>query len=161
MTPVSDSVMMTAPLKHPSTHARCAACGWLIRPLLIITPGFIIDVLTGFASDMGVKIFTSGPFDVLLCAAACSSQSEYNIAHLPADGIPQTCQFFNTYVLYDNNQAVGQYCALYNETWPATFATNSGQYESSDYYSIAYSYAFSNTTNGANEHQGCTNPTSP
>ncbi|KAF2768369.1 hypothetical protein EJ03DRAFT_262594, partial [Teratosphaeria nubilosa] len=99
----------------------------------------------GADTYMGVKIFTNGPFDAGLCAAACSATSDYDRAHPPANGIAQTCQFFNTYVLYNDSAAVGQYCAMYNETWPASFATNNGQYRGSDYFSIGYSYAFSNS----------------
>lgn len=110
---------------------------------------------------MGVKIFTSGPFDANLCATACSAQSDYNRRHPAKNGFFQTCQFFNTYVLYKNNAAVGQYCSLYNETWSPSFATNNGQYRGSDHYTIGYSYAFSNTTGGADQPAGCTNPSHP
>lgn len=58
-------------------------------------------------------------------------------------------QFFNTYILYVNTTAnlQGQYCALYSETWSASYATNSGQYRGNDHYLIEYSYAYSNSTN--------------
>ena len=100
----------------------------------------------GANTYMGYKLFQNQPFDVSLCAAACSAQTQYNLAHPPAEGKPMTCQFFNTYILLRNNQNVGQYCSLYNETWPASTATNVGQYRGSDKYTIAYSYAFSNAT---------------
>lgn len=115
----------------------------------------------GHNTYMGVKIFTSGPFDAGLCAAACTAQSKYNIAHPPKNALPQTCQFFNTYVLYNGTQSVGQYCSLYNETWPASYATNVGQWRGSNHFTIGYSYAFSNTTAGADKPAGCTNPTHP
>lgn len=115
----------------------------------------------GAGTYMGVKIFTSGPFDASLCAAACSATSDYDRRHPPASGIPQTCQFFNTYVLYNGTQAVGQYCAMYNDTWPAAFATNVGQWRGNDHFSIGYSYAFSNSTGGADEPSACTNPSHP
>ena len=85
---------------------------------------------------MGAKIFTSGAFDANLCAAACSATSDYDRQHPPASGIPQTCQFFNTYVLYNGTQAVGQYCSMYNETWPASYATNVGQWRGNDHFTI-------------------------
>ncbi|KAK3068297.1 hypothetical protein LTR53_014255 [Teratosphaeriaceae sp. CCFEE 6253] len=110
---------------------------------------------------MGVKIFTAGPFDAGLCAAACSSQSKYNLAHPPKNGVAQTCQFFNTYVLYNGTKSVGQYCSLYNETWPASYATNVGQWRGSNHFTIGYSYTFSNTTGGADQPSGCTNPARP
>lgn len=95
---------------------------------------------------MGVKLFTTGPFDAGLCAAACTAQTEYNFAHPPSVGEPQSCTFFNTYLLLDNGANVGQYCALYNETWSSSYATNTGQWRGSDYYSIAFSYTYSNIT---------------
>lgn len=80
----------------------------------------------GYDSYMGVAVFTSGPFDAALCARACSEKSAYAIAHPPTDGSPvQTCQFFNTYILYINTttNVQGQYCAMYSESWPKSYAT--------------------------------------
>ncbi|KAI6791944.1 glycoside hydrolase [Hortaea werneckii] len=102
----------------------------------------------GFDSYMGSAIFTSGPFNVQLCADACSMKSAYNKAHPPTDGSPvQTCQFFNTYILYMNGPSnpQGQYCAMYSESWPASYATNKGQYRGSDHFTIQYSFAYSNS----------------
>ncbi|EMC94201.1 hypothetical protein BAUCODRAFT_74996 [Baudoinia panamericana UAMH 10762] len=96
----------------------------------------------GHDTYMGVRILTNAPFDVGLCAAACTVTTAYAIAHPPATGEPQTCQFFNTYVLYNGSQAVGQYCALYNETWTEYYATNVGQWRGEDYFSISHSYAY-------------------
>ena len=110
---------------------------------------------------MGVKIFSTGPFDAGRCAAACTAQSEYNLRHPPQGKKAQTCQFFNTYVLYKNQDPVGQYCSLYSETWAPAFATNKGQTRGSDKYTISYSYSFSNGTANADQPVGCTNPTSP
>jgi hypothetical protein len=45
---------------------------------------------------LGAKIFTAGPFDPSLCAAACSATSAYNLRHPPATGSPKSCQFYNT-----------------------------------------------------------------
>jgi hypothetical protein len=101
-----------------------------------------IDVPPCQNTYLGVKIFTSGPFDASLCAAACSATSEYNTQQ----GIPQTCQFFDTYVLYDEGRAVGQYCAMYSQSYDASYATNVGQYRGDDYYTIGYSYTFSNAS---------------
>ncbi|KAI7355674.1 glycoside hydrolase [Hortaea werneckii] len=102
----------------------------------------------GFDSYMGSAIFTSGPFSAQLCADACSMKSAYNKAHPPTDGSPvQTCQFFNTYILYMNGPSnpQGQYCAMYSESWPASYATNKGQYRGSDQFTIQYSFAYSNS----------------
>ena len=67
------------------------------------------------------KVFTSGPFDAGLCAAACSAQSAYNLAHPPSDGTnPKTCQFFNTYMLLKNGVPEGQYCSMVSLASPAT-----------------------------------------
>jgi len=98
---------------------------------------------------MGYKLFTSGPFNVQLCADYCTAQNTYNLAHPPTDGSPvQTCQFFNTYILYKNtpSNSQGQYCAIYSEAWGSSYATNTGQYRGSDQYLINYSYSFTNST---------------
>lgn len=58
---------------------------------------------------MGVKIFTSGPFDTALCAAACSAQSAYNLKHPPSTGDPKTCQFYQTYSSYKNGVYQGSF----------------------------------------------------
>ncbi|KAK7968634.1 hypothetical protein PG988_007707 [Apiospora saccharicola] len=93
------------------------------------------------------KVFTDGPFDAGLCAAACSAQSDYNLRHPPTDGTkPKTCQFFNTYMLLKNGQPEGQYCSLYTMAWDPSYAKNTGQYRGSDRYTIAYSYGFVNGT---------------
>lgn len=114
---------------------------------------------------MGVKIFDpSNAFDPALCAAACTATSDYNRQHPAADGSYQSCNFFNTFVLYNNSQSVGQYCSMYNETWSASFATNNGQWRGNDYFNIAYSYTFTNTTAKANRLDApsdCANPTQP
>jgi len=91
---------------------------------------------------MGVKIWTTGPFDASKCAAACTSTSVWDLAH----GFTQTCQFFNTYLLLKNGTAVGQYCAMYNETWADSYATNVGQYRGANHYTISHSYSYSNIT---------------
>lgn len=99
-------------------------------------------------AKLGFKLFNDGaPFDVQRCASACTQQSQYNVAHPPTTGSPMTCQFFTTYILEKNGVGQGQYCAMYNETWNATYATNVGQYDSSgSHYTIDYSYAVSNAS---------------
>jgi hypothetical protein len=102
----------------------------------------------GYNTYMGYKLFNDGaPFDPGRCAAACTAQTAYNIAHPPSDGsAPMLCNFVNTYILNDNGVSQGQYCSLYNETWDASYATNFGQTRGSDIYTIDDSYSYSNAT---------------
>ncbi|KAH0165561.1 hypothetical protein KCU67_g4683, partial [Aureobasidium melanogenum] len=101
-------------------------------------------------SYLGVRIFQSGPFDISKCAAACTAQADYARAHPPSNGGEiKTCQFYNTYMLMKNGEPVGQYCALYDHSWPQSYATNFGQYRGSDKYTIEWSYISSNATNAA------------
>ncbi|KAF2225313.1 hypothetical protein BDZ85DRAFT_165055, partial [Elsinoe ampelina] len=103
----------------------------------------------GWDSYMGVALFNSGPFDLKLCADACTMKSQYALAHPPSDGSPVvTCQFFNTYIIYVNNtqNPQGQYCAMYSESWSAKYATNAGQWRGADQYLVRSSYAVSNKT---------------
>jgi hypothetical protein len=58
---------------------------------------------------MGSKLFTSGPFDERLCAAACTAQTSYNLKHPPASGSAKTCQFYSTHVLRKDGASQGQY----------------------------------------------------
>lgn len=104
---------------------------------------------SGSDSYLGVKIFSSGPFDPSLCAAACSAQSDYNRAYPAADGSFKTCQFYNTYMLIKNGGSGQQICALYSNTWDASYATNVGQYRGSDHYTIEFSVTGSNSTDAA------------
>ncbi|KAI4733422.1 glycoside hydrolase, partial [Aureobasidium sp. EXF-8845] len=51
----------------------------------------------GKSTFLGSQVFTGGPFDANLCAAACNAQSATNLkANKP------TCKFFNTYILSRN-----------------------------------------------------------
>ncbi|KAG9604895.1 hypothetical protein KCU77_g774, partial [Aureobasidium melanogenum] len=111
----------------------------------------------GFNSYMGRAIFV-GAFDAHLCADACAQKSQYALANPPTDGSPiQTCQFFTTYILYINTtkNIQGQYCAMYSESWPASYATNVGQYQGNDHFLISYSYAYSNQTNPGSACKDC------
>lgn len=95
---------------------------------------------------MGFKLFTDGVFDAAKCSAACDAQSKYNLQHPPKTGSPQICRFFNTYILFKNNVAQGQYCSLYSQPWNSSYATNTGQYRGSDRYTISYSFSYYNST---------------
>jgi len=92
---------------------------------------------------MGVRIWNSGPFDVNLCAAACTAQSVNDLLI----GINQTCQFFVTYELSKNGVPMGQYCMTYNQTWDTSYANNNGQWDGQgNHYTISSSYMSSNAT---------------
>lgn len=88
--------------------------------------------------------FTDGqPFDPARCAQACAATSAYN----QGQGSNVTCQFFNTYILYKNGVAQGQFCAEFTQFLPDSYATNTGQVRGSDNYTIGYSYSYTNATN--------------
>ncbi|KAK4986138.1 hypothetical protein LTR50_005510 [Elasticomyces elasticus] len=85
---------------------------------------------------MGYYVFDDGrPFDSQRCAAACTAQSAYNIAHSTRDeSSPKLCRFFNTYILNLNGIPQSQMCVLYTQSWTSSYATNSGQTEGSNVY---------------------------
>ncbi|KAK8040188.1 hypothetical protein PG993_008599 [Apiospora rasikravindrae] len=101
---------------------------------------------TGANTFMGAKVFTSGPFDVGLCAAACEAQTAYNLQYPPAYGAPLTCQLFNTYMLLRDGLSVGQYCVMYTEFWDNSHMTNHGEWRGREEYTITWSLEYSNTT---------------
>ncbi|KAH0365933.1 hypothetical protein KCU65_g5750, partial [Aureobasidium melanogenum] len=82
----------------------------------------------GANTFIGSKLFTSGPFDESLCAAACTAQSAYNLKHPLASGLPKLCQYYNTYVLLKDGVSRGQHCTLYTQAWDGSYATNKGQW---------------------------------
>jgi len=50
---------------------------------------------------LGFKLFNdAAPFSIQRCAAACTAQTEYNVAHPPEyPAKPEACTFFDTYIL--------------------------------------------------------------
>ncbi|TGO13333.1 hypothetical protein BTUL_0071g00100 [Botrytis tulipae] len=96
---------------------------------------------------LGSRFFTDTPFDVSLCTAACDATTAFNVAHPPATGSVQTCQFINTYILYLNGVAQGQACAMYTDSWDTSYAVNTGYTSVTDVYTIDSSYTLSNSTN--------------
>ncbi|KAK1701938.1 hypothetical protein BDP67DRAFT_483913 [Colletotrichum lupini] len=109
----------------------------------------------GYDTFLGSKIFTDGPFDPKLCAAACTAQSEYNVAHPPANAPAQTCQFFNTFFVLKNGVPEGQYCSLYSKSWDNSYAVNNGQWRGSDHYTISYSFSYTNATDAGKPRIPC------
>lgn len=84
---------------------------------------------------IGSRVFNSGPYDPSLCAAACEATTSSS---------DQVCRFFTTYELLENGQALGQYCALYTESYDASYATNVGQYDQQgNHYTLDMSYSYS------------------
>ncbi|KAI1124305.1 hypothetical protein F5Y10DRAFT_31946 [Nemania abortiva] len=95
---------------------------------------------------MGAKIFTTSFFDVGLCAAACTSQNEYNLAHPPSTGSPKLCNFFVTYLSEVNGSPEGQYCSMYTQYWDSSYATNDGQWRGTDHYTNNYVFSYKSTS---------------
>lgn len=102
---------------------------------------------------MGYKFFTFDPSviqtyynGITACTTACTAQTAYNSRHPPSTGKPSVCNQVVTYVLSDNNQPQGIYCAMYSEAWAPAYATNYGQYRGNDYWSVSSAYAYTNAT---------------
>ncbi len=62
----------------------------------------------GTDTFMGYVLFEDTPFDVRLCAAACTARTKYN----RSQNNPRACNFWNTYILLQEGVAQGQYCSL-------------------------------------------------
>ncbi|OBT98900.1 hypothetical protein VE01_02394 [Pseudogymnoascus verrucosus] len=93
---------------------------------------------------MGSRMYTTSTFDPNLCAQTCASTNEFDIAHPPADGVPMICKFFVTYLLSKNGAPQGQYCAMYTQPWDLSYATNNGQWNGDDHYTVTYGFSYSN-----------------
>lgn len=114
----------------------------------------------GVNTYMGSKLFTTD-FNTDYCAVACSATSAYSLRHPPSVGLPRTCQFFNTYAMYQNGNYQGQYCAMYTESWDSSYATNTGQYSGSDHYTIQNSYISSNAVSPGVPSPACSAAPNP
>ncbi|KAK6004284.1 hypothetical protein QM012_009134 [Aureobasidium pullulans] len=95
---------------------------------------------------MGSKLLTTSYFDPSLCAAVCNSQNQFNIANPPASGKPQLCKFFSTYMMAQNGNPKGQYCAIYSQSWDKSYATVDHTTSGSTTYTPGYSFIYSNAT---------------
>ncbi|GKT39854.1 uncharacterized protein ColSpa_00035 [Colletotrichum spaethianum] len=92
-------------------------------------------------SYMGSKYYP-GPYDPSLCASACQATTQYDHDHPNSDGTYDACNFFNAYVLSENNIPQGTYCSMYTKSWDKSYSTNYGQYRGEDYYSVSQSYGY-------------------
>lgn len=73
-------------------------------------------------------------FDIDLCAAACDAQAA------SATPYGRVCRFFDTYILYKDGKSLGQMCALYDQVYDSSYATNKGYSASGSTYTIGFSY---------------------
>lgn len=97
---------------------------------------------------MGMRLLTdNAPFDPQRCAAICEATTQYNIDHPEPGKAPRLCKFYNTYILNKNYISQGQACSMYTQYWdPNTYATNDGQYDGQDRYTISSSTFLYNKT---------------
>ncbi|KAF8853106.1 hypothetical protein BDZ45DRAFT_629581 [Acephala macrosclerotiorum] len=112
------------------------------------------DPVTNTNTYMGYKFFSFSTVQtyaggVQACTLACTAQTAYNSRHPPSTGNPNVCNQVVVYVLSDDNQPQGIYCAMYSEEWASNYATNYGQYRGSDYWSVSQAYAYTNATYAA------------
>ncbi|KAK1584797.1 uncharacterized protein LY79DRAFT_295158 [Colletotrichum navitas] len=113
------------------------------------SPGFDGPIAFGGATQapnsyMGSKYYP-GPYDPSQCASACLATTQYDHDHPNADGTYDACNFFNAYVLSENNVPQGTYCSMYTKPWDKSYSTNYGQWRGSDYYSVSQSYGYTLT----------------
>jgi hypothetical protein len=112
------------------------------------------DPVTNTNTYMGYKFFSFSQVQtynqgVTACTSACTAQTAYNSRHPPSTGKPNVCNQVVVYVLSDENQPQGIYCAMYSEEWAENYATNYGQYRGSDFWSVSQAYAYTNATYAA------------
>ena len=118
------------------------------------------DLVTNTNTYMGYKFFSFSQVQsynqgVTACTAACTAQTAYNSRHPPKTGNPNVCNQVVVYVLSDENQPQGIYCAMYSEEWAENYATNYGQYRGSDFWSVSQAYAYTNATYAAQYQPIC------
>ncbi|KAK7921596.1 carbohydrate-binding-like protein [Apiospora marii] len=101
---------------------------------------------------VGAELFTTSYFDPNLCATKCQATNDQSTKNPPANGAsPLLCKSFNTYILAQNGNTRGQYCALYSQTWAPgmqNYATETvaQPYPGGDVYTFGESYTYTNTS---------------
>lgn len=100
---------------------------------------------------MGMLLFHNTPYEAQRCATHCTNTSNWNANH----GFWQTCQFFTTFLLFKNEEIVGQYCAMYTKEWNRSYATNTGYWAGNDHYTVGYSFSYANATNAGTSRYAC------
>ncbi|KAF9874534.1 cytochrome p450 [Colletotrichum karsti] len=133
-----------------TTNYKCTLWGYIKNAPPASQSGFTGPAPFGGSiqapnSYIGVKFFP-GPYDPAQCAAACQATTQYDHDHPRQDGTYDACNFFNSFVLSENNVPQGTYCSLYTKAWDKSYSTNVGQYRGSDYYSVSQSYGYTLTT---------------
>lgn len=96
---------------------------------------------------IGMKVF-NGPYNPLQCASACQATTDSNRASAVAanETTYTPCNFFNSYVLSQNNEPVGTYCTFYTEVWGRDVATNVGQWDNEgNWFTVSSSYGYALT----------------
>jgi len=95
-------------------------------------------------SFLGSVLITDGtPFDAGRCAAACNAKTKMIQQSSGDSYTAKACNFFNTYILSNNSNPIGQSCSLYDRAWSNSYATNDGQYDQyGNHIGISYSYSF-------------------
>jgi hypothetical protein len=100
----------------------------------------------GTYTYLGYKLFQDGPYNPLLCAAACDTQTQYNLANPPKTGKPVKCAAFGSYILTMTNKTgsyqQGQMCTLYTSFWDKVNAKNVVSYDDRIGAKYTYSYSF-------------------
>jgi len=96
---------------------------------------------------LGYKLYQSGPYDPALCGAACTAQTQYNLAHPPSSGAsPVQCAAFGSYLLTMTNSTgaypLGQMCTMYTSNWDKQYAVNTASYNDAIGAKYTYSYSF-------------------
>ena len=87
-----------------------------------------------------------GPYDPSQCASVCLATTQYDSNHPGPDGTYMPCNFFNSYVLSENNTPLGTYCSMYSQAYGRPYDTNYGQYDNEgNYYSVSSSYGYTLT----------------
>ena len=103
------------------------------------------------------------PCSPQVCADACTATNNWNAAHPDAQTASRNCSFFDAYILYKNNanpvftcsksaqvidcgdchSANDPVTAYYTQSYDASYATNTGQWDSQgNHYTIGHSYLF-------------------
>lgn len=92
---------------------------------------------------MGYHLYPEDRYKPEHCADRCDRISEFDDDTDP-NNQDLACTFFNAYLLSQNGQPAGAYCAFYSQVYDSSYATNTGytDQDDGDVYTISNSYTY-------------------
>jgi len=112
--------------------------------LNLFNPADTLSAAINNAATYVGSTYYNQPYDPSVCASVCKTLTATNRAAAQAQGLTTytPCNYFNSFVLAQNNAATGMYCMFHNAPVPKSQATNNGGSNAGVTYSFSNSLGY-------------------